>query len=101
LRSPKSARKRGAGGTATDEDLFWIEEAQSYLCFYCSTPLPLESVIHLEHKTPLSRGGSNGPENLALACAPCNLSKGAKTAQEFMEMKGGGCIDEFSDVASN
>ncbi len=26
----------------------------------------------LEHVIPLGRGGSNGPDNLALACLPCN-----------------------------
>src|SRR5215213_3426120 len=74
----------GAEGTHTAADVFWLEEAQACLCAYCGVPLPLEPVIHVDHKLPLSRGGSNDPSNLVLACAPCNLSKGAKTAQEYI-----------------
>src|SRR5215213_10448687 len=74
----------GAEGTHTAADVFWLEEAQACLCAYCGVPLPLEPVIHVDHKLPLSRGGSNDPSNLVLACAHCNLSKGAKTAQEYI-----------------
>lgn len=38
---------------------------------------------HIDHVWPLSKGGSNGPENLVLACAECNLRKSAKTPMEF------------------
>jgi len=41
----------------------------------------------LEHKTPLSRGGTNDYENLCIACRSCNSSKGTKTVKEFMEYK--------------
>ncbi|WP_370657276.1 HNH endonuclease [Deinococcus sp. KNUC1210] len=40
------------------------------LCFYCGD---VES--HLEHKTPLGRGGSRYDENLVVACARCNNEK--------------------------
>jgi len=83
----RRAQVRGGGGTHTAADLFWIEEAQLCSCYYCGVPLPLEPAVHVDHKLPLSRGGSNGRENLALACAPCNLQKSTKTAEEFMEIK--------------
>jgi 5-methylcytosine-specific restriction endonuclease McrA len=35
-------------------------------------------MFHVDHVTAISKGGSNGPENLQLLCAPCNLRKGAK-----------------------
>ncbi len=33
---------------------------------------------------PLSRGGTNGRENLCLSCPDCNLRKGTKTVNEFL-----------------
>ena len=32
--------------------------------------------FHFDHKRPFSKGGQSGPENIVLACARCNLSKG-------------------------
>jgi 5-methylcytosine-specific restriction endonuclease McrA len=37
--------------------------------------------------TPISRGGTNNIENITLSCAKCNLSKGAKTVEEFLEWR--------------
>lgn len=39
----------------------------------------------MEHMTPLSRGGKHSWENVRLSCWGCNLSKNAKTADEFIE----------------
>lgn len=38
----------------------------------------------IDHKTPLSRGGSNWPGNIQLLCLPCNDSKGTKTMDEWI-----------------
>ena len=52
----------------------------NWRCSYCgASQVPLQ----LEHIVPRSRGGSNRPSNLALACEPCNARKGTRTAQEF------------------
>jgi 5-methylcytosine-specific restriction endonuclease McrA len=49
-------------------------------CAYCGvTNVPLE----VEHIVPKSRGGSNRPSNLTLACTPCNQKKNNQTAEEF------------------
>ena len=49
-------------------------------CSYCgASQIPLQ----LDHIVPRSRGGSNRPSNLALACEPCNIRKGSQTAIEF------------------
>lgn len=48
-------------------------------CEYCNAA-PYE---HLEHRTPLSRGGTGHWWNLASACADCNLRKATKTEDEF------------------
>jgi len=57
-------------------------EAGGIVCYYCNVSLEPEEV-HIEHKTPVARGGTNSKKNLALSCARCNLSKGKKTEAEF------------------
>lgn len=39
----------------------------------------------IDHKVPISRGGSDADENLQPLCRPCNIAKGIKTMPEFME----------------
>jgi 5-methylcytosine-specific restriction endonuclease McrA len=48
-------------------------------CAYCGAP-----ARHVDHATPLVRGGSGGVENLVMACQGCNLSKGTRTVLEFL-----------------
>jgi len=49
-------------------------------CVYCGADsVPLQ----VEHIVPKARGGTNRVSNLTLACEPCNLRKGNKTADEF------------------
>lgn len=57
------------------------------ICYYCQCTIPAGE-SHLEHKRPISRGGTNSKGNLALSCAPCNLKKGRKTHDEFMRCIG-------------
>lgn len=53
-------------------------------CFYCSCAVAIDQV-HIEHKHPVSRGGSNKRSNLVLSCSRCNLRKGRKTHHEFIK----------------
>ena len=48
-------------------------------CVYCNT----ENDITIEHRIPISRGGTNLPANLVPACKSCNCKKGTKTETEF------------------
>ena len=67
--------RRGAPGKlARDESAFLLDQP----CAYCGSPAE-----HVEHCTPLSRGGRNDIFNCVGACAACNLSKGRKTVLEF------------------
>ena len=75
-------KRRGAEGSFTVTDIKDLYATQGGRCYYCS--VDIETGYHIDHMLPISRGGTNGPENLALACAPCNLSKHTKTAEEFM-----------------
>ena len=68
-----------ADGFFTDSDIRKIRKAQNGMCAYCDCKRPL----HLDHKTPLSRGGSNWPDNLQYLCQSHNLSKHTKTDAEY------------------
>ena len=51
-------------------------------CIYCGNKLSLH-YLHVEHKTPLSRGGRDIHSNKQLVCGPCNNRKSDKTDGEF------------------
>jgi len=78
----RRARIRGAVGAFSGEDIKKILTAQGGKCVYCGVSV-LED-RHIDHIIPLSRGGSNWPTNLQVLCPHCNLSKNAKTHEEFM-----------------
>ena len=59
-----------------------IKQHGTLTCYLCLEPISFGG-DHLEHKTPLSRGGTNEYNNLAVACAKCNQKKGNKTDMEF------------------
>jgi 5-methylcytosine-specific restriction endonuclease McrA len=84
-RQTRRARLAGAAGKHTEADLKKQLNGQSQRCFYCRALL--NNGYHVDHKTPLARGGGNGPDNLVCACAACNHSKGARTAEEFISKR--------------
>lgn len=86
-RHRRRALEAKAGGTHTPADLKRILHAQGHRCPYCRADLR-KVKKHLDHVMPLALGGSNGPENLAWLCAPCNLSKGAKEPIAFAQQRG-------------
>ncbi|ERT09624.1 HNH endonuclease family protein [Lyngbya aestuarii BL J] len=50
-----------------------IRQRANYLCEYCHSPEKLSaSRFTIDHIIPRSLGGSDQPENLALACRRCN-----------------------------
>lgn len=52
-----------------------IKKYGTLTCYLCLKPIPFGS-DNLEHKIPVSRGGTNEYNNLEVACRMCNLSKG-------------------------
>lgn len=51
----------------------------SHRCEYCRAPeAAFNLAFEVEHVVPLSKGGADALENLALACRSCNLHKGAR-----------------------
>lgn len=74
------ARKRAAKGRHTAQDIQRQLNAQRRKCYWCGKRLDKYEVDHI---VPLSRGGSNEPSNLVIACPPCNNSKHNKLPHEW------------------
>lgn len=51
-------------------------------CWYCDGKF---KGYHLDHIIPRSKGGSDGIENMALACCYCNMAKSNIDVDRFMD----------------
>lgn len=81
LSRKKRAMKRNATGSHTVADIRLLLRSQKGLCWWCGKRLPAK--YHVDHRIPLSRGGSNAPENLCISCPRCNMSKHDKLPSEW------------------
>jgi 5-methylcytosine-specific restriction endonuclease McrA len=45
----------------------------------------LKAKMHIDHMVPLVRNGTNLKENLEPICIFCNISKGHKTKEEYVQ----------------
>lgn len=68
-----------------------ILKRDGWRCHYCASALsnhrghPYDRTkAGVDHKIPLSRGGSYGDENLVACCWTCNMRKGKKDAEAFI-----------------
>lgn len=85
-RSRRRAAQAGAPGSHGPADVLRLWHRQRGECARCGSRFgkrPSDGGYHVDHVTPLSRGGSDWPRNLQLLCPPCNLSKQGKTPAEF------------------
>ncbi len=77
----RRAHKLAAEGMHSADDVLKQYGAQQGRCWWCFAELG--SNYHVDHRIPLSRGGSDGPENIVCACAHCNQTKNAKLPHEW------------------
>lgn len=78
------ARKKGASGDYTKNDFLSLFEEGDQSCYLCGCSIN-KFDFHIEHKTPLTRGGSNEIDNIGISCMTCNIRKGDRTEEEFRE----------------
>lgn len=76
----RRARLLNAEGSFTGHDVIALIKQFGRICFYCESKL---KKFEVDHFVPLSRGGSNWPDNLVISCRACNLSKAAKMPWEW------------------
>lgn len=77
------ARTQEAPGTFSDLDIRSMLTAQRHRCAAPHCRIDISQNYSVDHKMPLSRGGSNWPDNLQLLCASCNSSKRDRTMEEW------------------
>lgn len=77
----RKARARMAPGTHNAADVTAQLLRQRGRCYWCHKNVGQD--YHVDHVVPLCRGGSNGPENLVIACVACNLHKRATHPMDF------------------
>lgn len=82
----RRARAQANGGIHTHLDIMRLLNLQKHRCAYCKKSV--RAGYEVDHKVPLKRGGSNGPRNLAIACAPCNRTKAARDPIHFARSRG-------------
>lgn len=61
-----------------------IKEFGTLTCIYCLNPITFGN-DSLEHIIPLSRGGRNDRDNLAIACLTCNKIKSFRLIDELIK----------------
>lgn len=57
-------------------------ERKRVRCYWCNQSIATKKV-HVDHITPLGRGGGHEVDNLCVSCPNCNLTKNATPAEEF------------------
>jgi hypothetical protein len=75
-----------ARAIATHTDKEWRAKciAADHLCHYCKRPTASTGLVK-DHHVPVSRGGSDGIDNLVPACWDCNAQKNNTPPDEFIE----------------
>lgn len=58
-------------------DRFRILTRDNHTCQYCGKKAP-DAVLEIDHKVPVSKGGTNKHSNLVTSCFECNRGKGSK-----------------------
>jgi len=80
VRAATIKRRRAAGGQSfSAAEWLALLGYHGGACAYCGSKV----LIEIDHRTPLTRGGSNLIENLLPACRRCNRRKGTMTEEEF------------------
>lgn len=80
----RRGRILAAGGQWTEEDILTALERQGYRCAAPHCRADVLRNYDCDHIIPLSRGGTNGPENLQILCPTCNRQKGPRTMEEWL-----------------
>lgn len=71
----RRARQLGSAGRHTLSEWRTLCDQYDHRCLVCGERLPLTE----DHVIPLSKGGSDGIDNIQPLCLPCNQRKGTRT----------------------
>lgn len=66
------------------QSAWWKKKRSSGICYYCKKQFRA-SELTMDHKIPLSRGGTSNKENIVPCCKECNTNKRYMLPAEWME----------------
>ena len=86
-RQKRRTRKQNVfnDGSVTKSNLDKLFIIQDHKCWYCWCNID-DKHSHLDHIQPISKWGSHTIGNVHWTCPKCNLSKWAKTHEEFLKL---------------
>lgn len=77
----KAARRCATGAGMSGAELSAWKRKQAKVCYWCGAKCARK--YHVDHYTPLKKGGRHEASNLVIACPTCNLRKHAKDPLMF------------------
>ena len=86
--SIRRARKKGAGGRYSTDQVKALLSKQRGRCAGHGCGVKLGSAFHRDHIIPLSLGGKNDIGNIQLLCRACNLDKSDKMPEVWAKQNG-------------
>lgn len=80
----KCAQRKRYGGSKNRK---WRQASRTGqpVCQWCKRPFASIEEATIDHVIPLSKGGSNGDDNLVLACATCNTMRSNKVTTKELQ----------------
>ena len=74
-------RRYGGSLTLVELEALWV--LQGGRCVFCNVDLT-EIRWHIDHRTPIVRGGSSEAANLQILCVMCNRGKSSMMPEEYV-----------------
>lgn len=84
----RRALKKAAVGSHTASDIADIRRMQKDTCAIPGCRVKLNGKGHVDHRVPLSKGGTNDRRNIQILCPKHNMQKSAKDEIDFMQSLG-------------
>jgi hypothetical protein len=69
------SRRKTCRTSLPDSIRYSILKSDNYKCRICGRSASDGAKLHFDHKIPVSKGGTNDPDNLWTLCERCNLGK--------------------------
>jgi 5-methylcytosine-specific restriction protein A len=82
----KHIKKEKAKAKALRKSSWWKKKLAEGICHYCQNSFDQKDLT-MDHKTPISRGGTSTKGNLVVACKACNSEKKYYTPAELILKK--------------
>lgn len=88
----KHVKREKAKARELRQSQWWKQKLATGQCHYCEQSFKKDQLT-MDHKTPISRGGSTSKGNVVVACKECNNQKKYYTPAELLMMPGAESVD--------